>query len=303
MSLGGGGEPRREPGETPGASSPARGAWRDGRFRLSPLLLFFAALFLVLLAVAGLLLWRSLGDNLSGTSVARDSIDSGPEPRVRLTNAAGQVRVEGVEGLDSVEYEVTKYAMGPDPAAAKREASDVPVDLSRQDSTFVLETDGGRGTGADYALRVPAGSTLEVESGAGDVEVNGLSGELKVLAEAGDVTVRNAGSDVTVAAPRGDVVIDDVSTETGQVELEVGSGDVALRDLIVGTLEASVEAGSVTLSGRFSGSGRIFVETGAITANLPPEDTRELTLETSVGQVIRETPSQDEGRPENKEGS
>jgi DUF4097 and DUF4098 domain-containing protein YvlB len=303
VSLGGGGEPRREPGETPGASSPARGAWRDGRFRLSPLLLFFAALLLALLAVAGLLLWRSLGDNLSGTSVARDSIDSGPEPRVRLTNAAGQVRVEGIEGLDSVEYEVNKYAMGPDPAAAKREASDVPVDLSRQDSTFVLETDGGRGTGADYALRVPAGGAVEVESGAGDVEVSGLSGELKVLAEAGDVTVRNAGSNVTVAAPRGDVVIDDVSTETGQVELEVGSGDVALRDLIVGTLEASVEAGSVTLSGRFSGSGRIFVETGAITANLPPEDTRELTLETNVGQVIRETPSQDEGHPENKEGS
>jgi DUF4097 and DUF4098 domain-containing protein YvlB len=301
VSLGGGGEPRREPGETPGATSPARGAWRDGRFRLS--LLLFAALLLALLAVAGLLLWRSLGDNLSGTSVARDSIDSGPEPRVRLTNAAGQVQVEGVEGLDVVEYEVTKYAMGPDPAAAKREASDVPVDLSRQDSTFVLETDGGRGTGADYALRVPAGSAMEVESGAGDVEVSGLSGELKVLAEAGDVTVRNAGSDVTVAAPRGDVVIDDVSTETGQVELEVGSGDVALRDLIVGTLEASVEAGSVTLSGRFSGSGRIFVETGAITANLPPEDTRELTLETNVGQVIRETPSQDEGHPENKEGS
>ena len=303
MSLGGGGEPRREPGETPGATSPARGAWRDGRFRLSPLLLLFAALLLALLAVAGLLLWRSLGDNLSGTSVARDSIDSGPEPRVRLTNAAGQVRVEGVDGLDSVEYEVTKYAMGPDPAAAKRAASEVPVDLSRQDSTFVLETDGGRGTGADYALRVPAGSAVEVESGAGDVEVSGLSGESKVLAEAGDVTVRNAGSDVTVAAPRGDVVIDDVSTETGQVELEVGSGDVALRDLIVGTLEASVEAGSVTLSGRFSGSGRIFVETGAITANLPPEDTRELTLETRVGQVVRETPSLDEGRPEHKEGS
>jgi Toastrack DUF4097 len=282
---------------------PARGARRDGRSRLSPLLLLFAALLLALLAVAGLLLWRSLGDNLSGTSVARDSRDSGPEPRLRLTNGAGQVRVEGVEGLDSVEYEVTKYAMGPDPAAAKREASEVPVDLSRQDSTFVLETDGGRGTGADYALRVPAGGAVEVESDAGDVEVSGLSGEVKVLAEAGDVTVRNAGSDVTVAAPRGDVVIDDVSTETGQVELEVGSGDVALRDLIVGTLEAGVEAGSVTLSGRFSGSGRIFVETGAITANLPPEDTRELTLETSVGQVMRETPSQDEEPSKSEKGS
>ena len=303
MSLRDEGEPRREPEETPGASFPARGAQRDGRSRLSPLLLLLAAVLLALLAVAGLLLWRSLADNLSSTSVARDSIDSGPEPRVRLTNGAGQVRVEGVEGLDSVEYEVTKYAMGPDPAAAKREASEVPVDLSRQDSTFVLETEGGRGTGADYELRVPAGGAVEVESGAGDVEASGLSGEVKVLAEAGDVAVRGAGGDVSVAAPQGDVAIEDVSTETGQVELEVGSGDVALRDLIVGTLEASVEAGSVTLSGRFSGSGRIFVETGAITANLPPEDTRELTLETQVGQVMRETPSQDEGHPENKEGS
>jgi hypothetical protein len=276
---------------------------RDGPSRVSPLLLLFAALLLALLAVAALLLWRSLGDNLSGTSVARDSIDSGPEPRVRVTNGAGQVRVEGVEGLDALEYEVTKYAMGPDPAAAKREASEVPVNFSREDSTFVLQTDGGRGTGANYTLRVPAGGSVEVESGAGDVEVSGLSGEVRVLAEAGDVTVRKAGNDVTVAAPRGDVVIDDVSTETGQAELEVGSGDVALRDLIVGTLEASVEAGSVTLSGRFSGSGRIFVETGGITANLPPEDTRELTLETRVGEVVRETPNQDEGRPEKEEGS
>ena len=296
MSFRGEGEPR--------ARLPARTERRrDGPSRVSPLLLLFAALLLALLAVAALLLWRSLGDNLSGTSVARDSIGSGPEPRVRVTNGAGQVRVEGVEGLDAVEYEVTKYAMGPDPAAAKREASEVPVDLSREDSTFVLQTDGGRGTGANYALRVPAGASVEVESGAGDVEVSGLSGEVRVLAEAGDVTVRKAGNDVTVASPRGDVVIDDVSTETGQAELEVGSGDVALRDLIVGTLEASVEAGSVTLSGRFSGSGRIFVETGGITANLPPEDTRELTLETRVGEGVRETPDQDEGHSEKKVGS
>jgi 2-keto-4-pentenoate hydratase/2-oxohepta-3-ene-1,7-dioic acid hydratase in catechol pathway len=69
-----------------------------------------------------------------------------------------------------------------------------------------------------------------------------------------------------------------------------------LQDVIVGTLEAHVESGDVILSGRFSGSGRIFVETGDINANLPPEDTRELTLETRVGEVVRETPSEDEKR-------
>ena len=275
---------------------------RDGPSR-TPLLLLFAALLLVLLAVAALLLWRSLGDNLSGTSIARDSVESGPEPRVRVTNGAGKVRVEGVEGLEAVEYEVKRYALAPDPAAAKRRASEVPVDLSREDSTIVLQTDAGRGTGANYDLRVPAGAAVEIESGAGDVEVTGLSRDVKVVAEAGDVTVQGAGSDVTVEAPQGDVVVNDVSTETGQVELEVGSGDVMLRDLIVGTLEANVESGDVTLSGRFSGSGRIFVQTGDISANLPPEDTRELTLETRVGEVVRETPTENQGRPENGEGS
>jgi DUF4097 and DUF4098 domain-containing protein YvlB len=282
-----------------GVPAPTRAAQRPvGPARVRLLLLLLVVLLLALLAVAALLVWRSMGDNLSGTSVARDSIDSGQEPRVRLTNAAGQVRVEGAQDLGSIDYEVTKYALAGDPAAAKKRASQVPVNLSREDSTVVLETDGGRGTGADYLLRVPSGGRVEVESGAGDVEVTGVSGDVSVVAKAGDVTVRNTGSDVRVEVPQGDVFVGGVSTETGQVELEVGSGDVTLQNMIVGTLEASVAAGDVTLSGRFSGSGRVLVETGNITANLPPEDTRELTLETRVGEVVRETPSENENSRE-----
>jgi Putative adhesin len=259
--------------------------------RTSPLLLLLAVLILVLLAVAALLLWRSLGDSISGTSVARDSIDSaGPKPHVQLTNAAGQVRIEGVEGSESVEYEATRYAMGSDPATAKQQASEVPVDISREDSEITIETDGGRDTGADYALRMPAGGSVEIESEAGDVEVSGLEGNIKVAAESGDVTVRGVGGGVNVSVPQGDVNITDVNTDTGGAELEVGSGDVFLEDLILGTLEAGVEAGSVTLSGRFSGDGRVAVETGDIIARLPAEDTRDLTLQTRVGSVLREPP-------------
>jgi DUF4097 and DUF4098 domain-containing protein YvlB len=256
---------------------------------MSPLLLSFALLLLGLLAVAAILLWRSLGKSVSGTSIARDSIDSaGPDPRVRLANAAGQVRVEGVKGSRSVDYEATRYAMAADPAAAKQRASEVPVDISREDSKNVIETDGGGNTGADYALRVPTGGSVEVESEAGDVEVSAISGNVTVGAGAGDVRVRDVGGDVNVVAPGGDVSVGDVNTHTGSANLEVGVGDVSLEDLILGTLEASVEAGEVTLSGRFSGGGRVTVETGDIIARLPPDDTRDLTLETRVGSVLRE---------------
>ena len=282
--------------------APARDRGRPSR--TSPLLLLLAVLILVLLAVAALLLWRSLGDSISGTSVARDSIDSaGPKPHLRLTNAAGQVRVEGVEGSESVEYEATRYAMGSDPANAKQQASEVPVDISREDSEITIETDGGGDTGADYALRMPAGGSVEIESQAGDVEVSGLTGNIKVATEAGDVTIDGVGGGVNVSAPQGDVTIANVNTDTGGAELEVGSGDVFLEDLILGTLEAGVEAGSVTLSGRFSGDGRVSVETGDIIARLPAEDTRDLTLQTRVGSVLREPPEGDsKGNEKQKQG-
>jgi Putative adhesin len=104
---------------------------------------------------------------------------------------------------------------------------------------------------------------------------------------------------VNVEAPQGDVSVGGVNTDTGGVELEVGTGDVDLRDMVVGTLEASVGAGDVVLSGRFSGGGRVSVETGDIVARLPSEDTRDLTLETGVGEVLREPP---DGSPNGSSG-
>ena len=296
MSLSGEEDPRRgEPEGTSPGRDPTRAERGRGRpSRTSPLLVLLAVLVLALVVLAALLLWRSLGESVPGTSVAKDSIDSdGPEPQVRLTNASGRVSVEGVEDSRSVEYEATRYAMAADPAAAKQRASEVPVDISREDSKIVIETDGGDDTGADYTLRIPAGGSVEVESEAGDVEVSGLTGNVTVDAEAGDVTVRDVGGGVRVESPQGDVTVANVNTDTGGAELEVGSGDVSLEDLILGTLEAGVEAGSVTLSGRFSGGGRVSVETGDIVARLPAEDTRDLTLQTRVGSVLREPPSGD----------
>ena len=272
------------------------GAERDrGRHsRTSPLLLLLALLLLALLAAAAILLWRSLRESISGTSIARDSIDSaGPDPRVRLANAPGQVRVEGVKGSRSVDYEATRYAMAADPAAARQRASEVPVDISREDSKIVIETNGGEHTGADYTLRVPTGGSVEVESEVGDVEGSGISGNVTVGAEAEDVRVWDVGGDIKVDAPRGDVSVGDVNTDTGSADLEVGSGDLSLEDLILGTLEASVEAGDVTLLGRFSGGGRVSVQTGDIIAKLPPEDTRDLILQTRVGSVLRKPTNED----------
>jgi DUF4097 and DUF4098 domain-containing protein YvlB len=269
---------------------------------------FLAAilLLLALLLAGGLFLWRSLGDTLSGTSAASDSLDSGPEPSIRLENGRGQISIEGVEDLEAIEYEVTKHAVARDPASAQERAAGVEVDVSREGSDFEIATGGGRNTGADYDLRVPPGASVEVESEAGRVEVAGLSGSASVVAEAGDVSVRNAGGSIDIEAPAGDVEVSNATTETGQVNLEVGSGDVDLTDLVIGTLEASIESGDASLSGRFSGGGRILVETGDINVSVPNEDARDLSLEARIGTVERDEDGENNGsgeeEPENEPG-
>ncbi len=300
-ARGTGGPRRRQRGDTPDEQAPT-GA-RRGRGSASgpsPLALLLALLLLALIVVGAVILFRSLGEEVPGSSVARDSIDSGREPDVRIVNGPGSVRVEGADGAETVEYEVTRYATAEDPAAAGEAASRVPVDFSREDDVLTLETNGGGQTGADYAVTVPSGARVEVEAEEGDVEVAGLGGPVDVRAESGDVTVREVEDDVTVEAEQGDVEVGGVRTDTGNADLTVGSGDVVLEDLILGTLEATVETGDVTLSGRFSGGGRVSVGTGDIVVGLPPEDATNLDLETLVGEVADEPPT--EGEAPGREG-
>lgn len=300
-ARGTGGPRRRRRGDTPDEQTAGSRRDRGSSPGLSPLALLLAALLLALIVIGAIVLFRSLGDEVPGSSVAGDSIDSGREPTVRITNGPGSVRVEGADGLEAVEYEVTRYATAGDPAAAGEAASRVPVDVSREDDAVTLETDGGGQTGADYAVRVPSGARVEIEAEEGDVGVAGLGGPVDVRAESGDVTIRDVEDDVTVEAERGDVEVGGVRTDTGNADLAVGSGDVVLEDLILGTLEATVEAGNVTLSERFSGGGRVSVGTGDIVVALPPEDATNLDLETLVGAVADEPPDRG-GEPGRQEG-
>jgi hypothetical protein len=248
-----------------------------------------AGLLLLALLIGLILLWLSYGDSAGGTSVFEDSIETGPEPVVRLTNGPGRVRVEGVEGLENVEINAKRYARGRNTAAAKANAAQVPVEASSgEDSALEISSDGGGRTGVDYALRVPRETAVEIESEAGDVEISGLDNSVTVRAESGDVSVEDVRGSIGMEAVRGDVTVESVSTETGNAEIAVGSGDLEIENLVVGILEARVESGDVALFGRFSGSGLVLVETGSINVRLPSEDTNDLTLEARVGEVVRE---------------
>jgi hypothetical protein len=283
-----GGPPEEGPlsARTPSAEGGRRGRY-VGRPEQRRLVLIVAGLLLLALVAGVWLLRLSYGDRAGNTSVFEDSIESGSEPVVRLANGPGRVRIEGVEGSESVDISAKRYARGSSSAAAKENAAEVPVNLSGEGSLLEISSDGGGGVGVDYDLSVPLRSVVEVESEAGDVEVSGLNNNATVRVAGGDVTLEDVRGSITIEAPQGDVAVESSGTETGRAEITIGTGDLDLEDLVIGILESQIEAGDVTLSGRFSGSGSILVETGSITVRLPPEDARELDLQTRVGEVVR----------------
>ncbi|MGB3634372.1 MAG: hypothetical protein WA982_10055 [Rubrobacteraceae bacterium] len=252
------------------------------------LLLVLLVILLALLGIGALLATRSFGNEVSGKVASENSINSDRDPSLSISNERGKIRIEGVKAAESVELEVTKYALGADLQEARERASEVTANISKRDSNIVIETNGGRETGADCTVQAPQGSSVAIESGAGDVEVANLEGDVSIRAGAGDVEVNGTKGSVEISSLQGDVEVSDVSTDTEQVDVDVGVGNAVMRDLVIGTLDVQVETGDIFLSGRFSGSGQALVQTGDIIVRLSPEEARDLTFQTRVGSVVRE---------------
>lgn len=143
----------------------------------------------------------------------------------------------------------------------------------RDDGTFfgsgrgdhVTLRSSGRGTEAHADLRilVPAGKTLELRLGVGDVEASGVNGALDIDVAAAGVQTRGTRGKLRIDTGSGRVRVSDaegdllVDTGSGSVELSNVRGD----DLTVDTGSGAVTGSAITGS-RFridTGSGRIAV--------------------------------------------
>lgn len=266
--------------------TPARDR-RDRRTRRIPRFLpVVVVLLVIVLVVGGLLFWRSYNNRAGGTNVYKESVDTGPAPAVQVKNGLGRVQVETQPGLKSVNIEARRHARGADTASAQQRAATVAINIKREGNTLTIEAAGKRNTGVDYVIQVPPDSSVEVSTKTGNVSISGVNGNVTARTGAGDATVSNVRGSVTLDIPSGDVTLENVSTETGQARLKVGTGNVTLRNLVLGTLDTTVDAGDAIISGRFRGGGQVYVDKGNITLEVPAADVANLKLNTNIGEVI-----------------
>jgi hypothetical protein len=156
--------------------------------------------------------------------------------------------------------------------------------MEQRNGTLVLKEEFSRGShsgNSSWELSVPDNTKLNLNTGSGDVSVEGLKGDVRSNLGSGDVEVSNMSGNMNFNTGSGNINVNKTDGElsfnsgsgdirasggSGKYSFNAGSGDITVRNLKGGfslnTGSGDIEAESLTLedAGKFnSGSGNATV--------------------------------------------
>ena len=178
---------------------------------------------LATLVTLGLLLVACGGLKQRYSAVVEKSFAVGAAPTLTVDNFAGDVTVRsGASG--SIRVVATKRA------AREKDLERIEVMINERDGTLEVETDppsGLKNVSVDIEITAPTGTHVDLHTGAGDVIVRDLDGDVRADSGAGDVDIR--GTSAAIDAHTGAGSIDFRGRPRGNCRFDVGAGTIKLR--------------------------------------------------------------------------
>jgi hypothetical protein len=160
-----------------------------------------------------------------------------------VSNAGGHTTIQGTGGSTVRVSAVRHVSLGGKAPDVRLNATDGGLSLAANQSRgFPFGTPNA----IDYTIEVPAGVSVRAQAGSGDIDLDGLSGEVRA------------------------------TTGSGQIR---GTGLLHLR-------EASTGSGSITLNGVFTEAATVHAGSGTINVTLQPGTAVQLNVHTSGGSVM-----------------
>jgi DUF4097 and DUF4098 domain-containing protein YvlB len=165
-----------------------------------------------------------------------------------LSSISGDITIKPGPGDDILVDAIKRTPQGAD---AQRQLSVVTIDAVQQASRVEVRTryperSGTNRTSVDYHVTVPAGTSLDIHSVSGDVQVTGIKGSLRTDCISGDVHIEDADQIEQVKVVSGDVTV--VGGAGTDVRVESISGELTLRNVKARSLDVSTVSGGVTLT-------------------------------------------------------
>jgi hypothetical protein len=179
------------------------------------------------------------------------TIRASASDQLRLVARAGELRVEGRDGISDVRVRGRACASSQDlldrlVIESGRSGSTVRVEVGEIEWTSGMFRN--QHATLDLVLEVPLGMAAHVEDGSGDVLITGL-GDLSLVDGSGGLAIRDIRGTVDVEDGSGEVEIDEID---GDVSIEDGSGEITIRG-VTGDVTVHDGSGSVTVA-RVGGS-------------------------------------------------
>ena len=143
-------------------------------------------------------------------------------------------------------------------------------------------------------VRVPEAYNIDFTSGAGNVEIADLEGEVEGRTGAGNIDIGAVDGDVDVTSGSGNI---EVAGVTKSVSVESGAGNIELRDL-QGEVEARTGAGNVVayISQQPDGSSELESGAGNVTVFLSESIAVDVEAESGMGAASTDFPLEVEGK-------
>ena len=184
---------------------------------------------------------------------------------LRLANIAGNVIVTG-SGGGEMTIEAVSRGRGRTEAEALQRRDDVQVDMRQTGNRVEVDTIHKRGSRAwvEYTVSVPAGTTLDIKSVAGDIKVANVRGEVRAESVSGTVVAASLVRIAVLKSVSGNVQVTDSSSE-GEAALGSVSGSVTAQGFKSRSADVGTVSGDVMLKGCTCGQARVNSVSGTIT--------------------------------------
>ena len=167
------------------------------------------------------------------------------------------------------------------------------------------ENHWGHNVSIDYEITTPRQTGVNLNSGSGNINANGFTGDFKVGSGSGDLTVDNMQGNGTASTGSGTIHLKDLS---GAAKVDTGSGDIEVSQRTRAEVQARTGSGSIRISGAqdmvraHTGSGDVEVSgnpnaawrlgtgSGSVTLSLAGDSKFDLDASSGSGEIHCDKP-------------
>ncbi len=172
---------------------------------------------------------------------------------LEINSGAGFLKVEGVEGLTSIEATGEIYVRGVSKEDMPKFISDhVKFTLTKQNGRAVLVSNikergifSFREARIDLTVKMPPSLSLTVDDGSGSIEIGRIGGDVSIEDGSGSISVEGVKGNLEIEDGSGGIEVKDVG---GDVSIDDGSGSISVVN-VRGSVTIDDGSGSITVDG------------------------------------------------------